>query len=502
MMLRRPVRGLASLHKLCSRRRFSGKNDPTPYDLHHPLDDPVILNAENVILDLPKQNVRTTVLPNGLRVVSFETYDQIAAVGAYVRAGSRCEAPDERYSSHMLERMAFQSTAKFSADAIRDLSLELGGKFIGRASRDDFAVSGEGLRGELPRVLDVLSDTLLRPLWEPSAIAQVQEGYADELFMLKEDPEKLVQEAAIDVAFRGSSLGRPQLPPSVEEFQTVHGGVLNNFCGKHFRPEKMTVSAVGVDHAEFVDLVNDVMVPKFKQTTFVAPANKGADPSPAVYRGGDWVFEKLERPLTSPMHIPPLTYIFLGFEGVAFDHPDYLVLATIKFYLGGGSSFSAGGPGKGMYSRLYRSVMCKYGFVQSINASLTPFPDTGLFGLIGSTPLKYGHLLAQVMANEVQRLRKEKVTDEELMRARNQLKSRLLMDMESRALLMEDMARQVTFYGRRRDADELCAEIDRVTADDIMRVAQKVTSSTPTVAVYGQAQRIPFSSVFREMILS
>ena len=198
--------------------------------------------------------------------------------------------------------------------------------------------------------------------------------------------------------------------------------------------------------------------------------------APSHYTGG---FLSLP-PLAPPQNpaLPHLSYIHLAFEAPPISSPDVYALATLQTLLGGGGSFSAGGPGKGMYSRLYTNVLNQHGWVESCIAFNHSYIDSGLFGISAScTPARVKQML-EVMCRELQNLTLDTgysaLQAVEIQRAKNQLKSALLMNLESRMIELEDLGRQVQAYGRRIGVKDMCARIDALTRDDLRRVAQQV----------------------------
>ncbi|KAI7449199.1 hypothetical protein KC364_g12484 [Hortaea werneckii] len=176
--------------------------------------------------------------------------------------------------------------------------------------------------------------------------------------------------------------------------------------------------------------------------------------------------------------LPRLSHIHLAFESLPIDHPDIYALATLQTLLGGGGSFSAGGPGKGMYSRLYTNVLNQYGWVESCIAFNHAYTDSGLFGISASCATGFVPRMLDTMARELSLLGTEtglgRLTEIEVVRAKNQLRSSLLMNLESRMVELEDLGRQVQVHGRRVPVTEMVSNIDRVTIQDLRRVARMV----------------------------
>jgi processing peptidase subunit alpha len=217
--------------------------------------------------------------------------------------------------------------------------------------------------------------------------------------------------------------------------------------------------------------------------------------TPSLYTGGYLSLPPIPPPANPSL--PRLSHIHLAFEALPISSPDIYALATIQTLLGGGGSFSAGGPGKGMYSRLYTNVLNQYGWVESCVAFNHSYTDSGLFGISAScTPGKIASML-DVLCRQFEDLTLETgfsaLQPQEVNRAKNQLKSSLLMNLESRMVELEDLGRQVQVHGRKVGVREMCRRIDALTVGDLRRVARDVVkggirnvgggSGAPTVVV-------------------
>lgn len=198
--------------------------------------------------------------------------------------------------------------------------------------------------------------------------------------------------------------------------------------------------------------------------------------SPSRYTGGFLSLPPIPPP-ANPAH-PRLSHIHLAFEALPISSPDIYALATLQTLLGGGGSFSAGGPGKGMYSRLYTNVLNQHGWVESCAAFNLSYTDSGLFGIAAScNPVQILPML-EVMCKELHALTLDSgfsaLKPHEVDRAKNQLRSSLLMNLESRMVELEDLGRQVQVHGRKIGVKEMCEQIQAVTAEDLRRVARQV----------------------------
>lgn len=197
---------------------------------------------------------------------------------------------------------------------------------------------------------------------------------------------------------------------------------------------------------------------------------------PAHYTGGFIALPPIPPP-ANPM-LPRLSHIHLAFEALPISSPDIYALATLQTLLGGGGSFSAGGPGKGMYSRLYTNVLNQHGWVESCVAFNHSYTDSGIFGISAScSPTRTSDML-EVMCRELQSLTLDTgytaLQTQEVNRAKNQLRSSLLMNLESRMVELEDLGRQVQVHGRKVGVREMCDQIEALTVEDLRRVARQV----------------------------
>ncbi|KAE8391781.1 hypothetical protein BDV23DRAFT_171362 [Aspergillus alliaceus] len=196
----------------------------------------------------------------------------------------------------------------------------------------------------------------------------------------------------------------------------------------------------------------------------------------AHYTGGFLSLPPIPPPANPAL--PRLSHIHLAFEALPISNPDIYALATLQTLLGGGGSFSAGGPGKGMYSRLYTNVLNQHGWVESCIAFNHSYTDSGIFGISAScSPTRTTEML-EVMCRELQALTLDNgytaLQAQEVNRAKNQLRSSLLMNLESRMVELEDLGRQVQVHGRKVGVKEMCDHIEALTVEDLRRVARQV----------------------------
>jgi len=217
-----------------------------------------------------------------------------------------------------------------------------------------------------------------------------------------------------------------------------------------------------------------------------------------LYNSGSQPQTDTLRPVTNPrspvnytgghqfIHDPSVEFdhLYLAFEGSGIHDQDIYALATIQILLGGGGSFSAGGPGKGMYSRLYTHILNHYAQIDHCTAFHHIYTDSSLFGLFASflpnTPHSRGNTAKDILphlAHQLSLLLYAPIPTNELNRAKNQLKSSMVMALESKSLEVEDLGRQLLVLDRKVPLDEMCEKIDEVTTDSLREVAARVFGS-------------------------
>ena len=157
--------------------------------------------------------------------------------------------------------------------------------------------------------------------------------------------------------------------------------------------------------------------------------------------------------------------------------------------LGGGSSFSAGGPGKGMFSRLYSTVLNRFAQIESINSFLFPYSDCALFGISGQCDPSFSADFSKVICEQMAGIA-SRIDPQEFDRAKKTLKSSISMNLESRNILCEDIAKQIFVFGRRIPVEELNSKIDNLTIPQVIGIAKKMISSRPSFVAVGDRESI------------
>ncbi|WWC63158.1 uncharacterized protein I303_105758 [Kwoniella dejecticola CBS 10117] len=447
-----------------------------------------------------------TTLPNKIRVATESLPGHFHAVGIYVDAGSRFESQRTSGISHLLDRLAFKSTDKHSDEEMTRLIDSLGSQVTCSSSRETIMYQSTVFPQSLPLALELISSTIKHPQMTPEEITAQKEAAAYEIREIWSKPELILPEIFHTVAFQQNTLGMPLLCPE-SQLSKIGATEIRGFMKDWYQPERMVIAGVGMPHNELVELsekffgdIPSTSASASASTSIHSSLHASTQPQPsgsksfatvsnvstpsdynelvnakAVYTGGEHYIENAE---------DQLVHLHIGFEGLGIHDPDIYALATLQTLLGGGGSFSAGGPGKGMYTRLYTKVLNQHYSVDYCAGFHHCYADSGLFGIAASVYPQFAPRIVDVIAGQLHSLTGQMfggIEEREFKRAKNMLKSTLVMALESRLTAVEDLGRQVQIHGHKVPVEEMCSKIDELTLEDLWRTANRVlrpTSST------------------------
>lgn len=425
---------------------------------------------------MPARHTQVTTLSNGLRVASEETYQLSSSLSVIVDAGSRYEVDANNGVSSFLAHMAFKSTENRShLRMVRDME-EVGGNAGAESARDYIQYSADVMRSDAGRAMEMFAETIRMPkyaVWDITSQRKIMELEHEEL---SQDPSQVIFESVHEAAFADhSSLGRSKYCPQ-RNLAKIDAAMMQEFTDSHYSPDRMVISGAGVEHGELVALAEKF----FGDMPKGVPSGIEPVQEACKYVGG-------ERRVRMDS---PLTHVALAFDGGNWHAKDLFPVCVLNMLLGGGGSFSAGGPGKGMYSRLYSNVLNQHGWVENASAFNSMFNDAGLIGVYGSSLPAHAGRFVDVISRELVGLANKKPDAEETSRAKNQLLSAVMSSLDSRVSVCEDIGRQILTYGERKNMPALTQQIMNVTAEDIQAAAQRALSSPVTMAAYGDVSAI------------
>lgn len=438
-----------------------------------------------------EQSTKVTTLPNGLKIASENRFGQFCTVGVLLNSGSRFEVAYPSGVSHFLEKLAFGSTQKFkSKDNILTELEQYGGICDCQSTRDTFIYAASADVRGLEPVMKVLADVVLRPTISDEEMEMAKQTLKFELENLNTKPEQeqILMDMIHTAAYRNNTLGLPKICPE-NNINLIDRKILFTFLKHHYTPDRIVVGGVGVDHDEFVDVVKKYFMDEkpiweTESGLIYNEVSYTPDSSVAQYTGG-LVKEECDIPqYHGPSGLPELAHVVIGLEGTSHQDEDFVPLCVLNTMMGGGGSFSAGGPGKGMYTRLYTNVLQKYHWMFSATAYYHAYADSGIFCIHASSEPSYVGDIPEVIVKELVSMNKP-IIKSELSRAKKQLQSMLLMNLEARPVVFEDMGRQVLATGYRKRPQVFIDAIENVSELDVIRVVRRLLSSRPCVAARG-----------------
>ncbi|MDJ0613569.1 MAG: pitrilysin family protein [Rhizobiaceae bacterium] len=417
-------------------------------------------------------SINVTKLENGLTVVTDHmAHLESAALGVWVKAGSRNENENQHGIAHLLEHMAFKGTKQRSALQIAEEIENVGGELNAATSVETTAYYARVLKDEVSRGADILYDILANSTFDETELAREKHVILQEIGAAQDSPDDLVFDHFQNTAFGNQPIGRPILgtPDTVKSFSAPE---IRSYLNEHYHGPNMVLCAAGaVDH--------DALVKQAESTFNSFPNDPAREASQAAYFGGECMVDDDYHEVQ----------MILGFEGRAYHVKDFYASQLLAMILGGGMS-----------SRLFQEVREKHGLCYSVSSFHWGFSDTGIFGIHSATGPEDLRELVEVIVNELQRA-SEDIVQEELDRARAQIRSGLLMAQESPASRAGQIARQILLFGRQIPNEELIERLDALSVGRIRDLAGRIFhESKPTLTAVGPVGPLPKLDEIRDML--
>ncbi len=396
-----------------------------------------------------ERNLRRTVLPNGL-IVLTERMDHLrsVAMGVWIKSGSRCEPAETNGISHFVEHMLFKGTRSRSAQHIAREMDSIGGNLDAFTGKETICFNVKSLAEHVPIALDVLADLVLNPVFASTDIERERGVILEEIKIDEDNPDVLVHELFTQNFWKDHPLGKPILGTSATVAK-LDQQKLFDYHGGRFHGGNMVFSAAGnLDHDQFVEaVVPEVFLPA--PPAMPVREEQAPDASARILLRNKKALEQVQICLGVPA--PPIT-----------DENRYatLILNTV---LGGGMS-----------SRLFQTIREERGMAYSIYSDLNPYRDTGTLCVYAGTSAGKALEVIDLILAEFRNLKEIPLTDEELTRAKDQLKGNILMGLESSNSRMANLARQEMYFQQFFTVEEIIARIDAVEAAQVQSMAQRL----------------------------
>jgi len=384
------------------------------------------------------------VLDNGLRLIT-ETMPQVRSVtiGVWLMRGSRHESDARSGIAHFVEHMLFKGTATRTAEDIAQAIDSIGGQLDAFTAKEYASYYIKVLDEHLPLAVDLLADIVLRPAFAAEEIEREKKVILEEIKMVEDTPDDLVHELFTQHFWEGHPLGRPILgsPETVESFTTES---LREYFGGAYVAPNMVISAAGnLDHA----VVRDLLIRAFDDLRIEGESL--SEEPPRVVPQVITRTKELEQ-----------SHICLGTNSYPQSHDDRYVSYILNTLLGGSMS-----------SRLFQNVREKRGLAYAVFSGLSAYRDAGNITIYAGCANEAVEQVIDLCVEELRQIKKARVPEAELRRAKDHLKGSLMLSLENTASRMSHLARQEIYFDRHFGLDETLTGVERVSSEDLLRVA-------------------------------
>ncbi len=387
------------------------------------------------------------VLDNGVQILTEDIpHVRSLALGVWVDVGSRDEPEEMAGISHFIEHLLFKGTGKRTARQIAEALDAVGGQLNAFTTKEFTCYYARVMDEYFDLALDVLSDMVFNPLFKPEDIDRERNVILEEIKMYEDTPDELVHDVFATTIWRGHSLGRPiignaQIIGSLSREQVI------GYYQQNYAPANLVVAVAGnINHQEAVEKLRRV----FGSVRGQAAARRKIRPVP-------------HPSVTCRQKETEQIHLCMGGPGLPLDHEQIYVLQIINTILGGGLS-----------SRLFQEVRESRGLAYSIYSYHSSYRDTGLFCVYAGLSKNNVAQVMELVCNEIRDIQKNGITDDELRRAKDQMKGNLFLSLENVSTRMSRLAKSQLYLGKVVPPEEVVEKINQVTAEQIREVARSM----------------------------
>jgi predicted Zn-dependent peptidase len=371
------------------------------------------------------------------------------SLGFWIGTGSRAESDDQAGLSHMLEHLLFKGSAKYSSIEIDQIFDRMGAELNAGTGKETTSVYARVIDQHLPEAFDVMADMVFRP-----ALAEIdseREVILEEIAMYEDDPQEKVFDVFGEAVFGDDPLGRAIIGRAPVIARTP-AAEISTFHATRYTPRNIVIAAAGaVDHEALVALASE--------RTADLDGAAGATSPPKTPASGI-ARRRFERKDTEQYHV------CLGGPGISRHDDRRFALRVLDTIFGGTSS-----------SRLFQEIRERRGLAYAVYSFTSAYQDTGQVGMyVGTRPDNLVEAL-EVIGSELARLREAPVTEDELERAKENLKGRVVLSLESTGARMNRLGSEVLAAAPLLSLDEVVARIDAVTREDLVALVDELWAS-------------------------
>ena len=378
----------------------------------------------------------------------LDTYRSVS-LGIWVNTGSRDESENESGISHFIEHMLFKGTAsRSSLDIAKELDA-IGGLSNAFTGKEYTCFHAKFLDKHFPLLADILSDILLNSVFEPLEMDRERLVILQEISMVEDTPDDYIHVLFNDLFWKNHPLGRSVLG-SDETVSGIGRDDIIQYMKRYYRPERIMVTATGnIDHDELVDFFGPLF-----ESLESGERDSGRTP-PDIHAGVSCLHKDLEQ-----------VHVCLGGQAPELGSESRFAGALLNTILGGNMS-----------SRLFQEIREKRGLAYAVYSFLSPYVDAGLLGIYVATESSSVNQVLDLIRKEVGEVRKGGISSADLKAAREHLIGGILLGAKNTDSRMMRMAKNEAVFGRYISYDELVADLEKVTVDEVVNVARETFNS-------------------------
>jgi predicted Zn-dependent peptidase len=365
------------------------------------------------------------------------------SIGVWLTRGSRHESAERGGIAHFVEHMLFKGTTTRSAEDIAQAIDSIGGQLDAFTAKEYASYYIKVLDEHLPLAIDILSDIVMNPAFSAEDIEREKKVVVEEIKMVEDTPDDLVHELFTQGFWADHPLGRPILGTR-ETVESFSSALLTDYFRNAYTARNLIISAVGnLEHEHVRELLD-------KKFAAVPTTGERLEERPPTVAPKILVRNKeLEQ-----------SHVCLGASSYPQNHDDRYASYVLNTLLGGSMS-----------SRLFQNVREKRGLAYAVFSGLSAYRDAGSFTIYAGCSNEAVGEVIDLVVEELRGIRRTDVPAAELQRAKDHLKGSLMLSLENTASRMSHLARQEIYFDRQFGLDETLQGIERVTADDVRRVA-------------------------------
>ncbi|MCH5210465.1 MAG: insulinase family protein [Oscillospiraceae bacterium] len=398
-------------------------------------------------------------LRNGIKVVAEKiNYLKSISIGVWIGNGSRYENADVNGISHFIEHMLFKGTEKRSAAQIAGEIDAIGGQIDAFTSREYTCFCTKTLDYHADIALDILSDMLFNPRLNKDDMALERQVIGEEIRMYEDSPEDLVYDLSSYAIWGDTPMGRPILG-TYESLDRITPEAMRGYMNSHYTGANTIISVAG----NFDDNLFDLLEEYFGSHSLVT--SKPQMPEAKYLSGNNMIRRKdIEQ-----------VQLVASFKGIdVMDESVYSLLVFNNVF------------GSGMSSRLFQNVRENRGLVYSISAGHSAYIGTGAFDISAGMSVKSLREVAKLVSEEINIIKRDKLTESEINTAKEQLKGSYILSSESTGARMQGAGRSLLLGKPIYTQEETLKKIDAVNSDSVAEIIDRVLdSSTLSVSAVG-----------------